>query len=435
MGPVKLRAGAGARRAPLPVRAVYLHPADQPRVAAYERAARRCIDEVREWYAGRAGVTFGPLPLEVIRARASYREMRRGGDLRRYSDEADHSQAIGWIESIRDAVGAWRPDTVTLVFAQGGGGVALSGSAAGGARYAIVGDWVLEPISGVANPLGVPCAQCPPQASWAISGGTPTGTVAHELGHAFGLSHPAPVAGGGSIMFAHWEYPHTGFLPHERTALWRSPFLAPPAGGGPDGLPGALTAPPPAPEELSRGAADAVYLPADLARLPLRPGTGWRPDGGAIVLEDAPEAVNPSGSRTDAGGGTPALFVPWLRALEFDLWVELEARADAIVGAFLPQTERVDVVSDYVGFVGGYGNTSARLRLFGTEVDQCPRSLTPGRHRLQLTRRAGAVHLLYDGEAVCWSPDPLADAAVGRLAVLGWPGARTRVYEIRVRSA
>ena len=227
----------GATNQPLPVRVIYLHPADQPRIAEYEPAIERCVEEVCRWYADRAGVTFHALPLEVIRAGATYRQMCRGGDLRRYSDEGDHSQAGGWIDSIREAVGGWRPNMVTLIFAQGGGGVALSGDAGGNARWVIVGDWVLEPIGGVANPQGVPCAQCPPNVQWAITGGTPTGTVAHELGHTFGLGHPSP-PNDRSVMFAHWEYPHNGFLHHECLSLRRSPFLAPAGSGTADNTPG-----------------------------------------------------------------------------------------------------------------------------------------------------------------------------------------------------
>lgn len=66
----------------------------------------------------------------------------------------------------------------------------------------------------------------------------PHGTMAHELGHAFGLSHPAEVeetaeVADHSVMQTHWNYPYYapehqqpwGLLTTERTHLWENPFL------------------------------------------------------------------------------------------------------------------------------------------------------------------------------------------------------------------
>lgn len=66
----------------------------------------------------------------------------------------------------------------------------------------------------------------------------PHATMAHELGHAFGLPHPAEVestheVANHSVMQTHWNYPNNaldaaspwGLLTLERTTLWENPFF------------------------------------------------------------------------------------------------------------------------------------------------------------------------------------------------------------------
>jgi hypothetical protein len=108
------------------------------------------------------------------------------------------------------------------VFAQGGGGIAQANLVKDWQGMGIFGDWVLEPISGVREPLAIHAGH----ATWEVKGGTPKGTTAHELGHAFGLHHPDKYDGK-SIMRAHWDYPDTGLLPHEVLILKNSPFFVP----------------------------------------------------------------------------------------------------------------------------------------------------------------------------------------------------------------
>ncbi|HCE01160.1 MAG TPA: hypothetical protein DER07_08980 [Armatimonadetes bacterium] len=150
----------------------------------------------------------------------------------------------------------------------------------------------------------------------------------------------------------------------------------------------------------------------------LQVGEGWRMEDGAWTCERDEEAL---------------LTLPVAPSVEFDLWVRMEARQDAVLGAFVPSTRTPSAGEDYIGFVGGYGNTATRLRLFGEERGDAAAVLTPGPHTVQLSRRASGVWLLLDGKPVLWSPDPSPTARVDRLAVIGGYGGRQRVLEVRCR--
>lgn len=129
-----------------------------------------------------------------------------------------------------------------------------------------------------------------------------------------------------------------------------------------------------------------------------------------------------------------ALLIEGLDAGEFDLWVEINARQDGILGAFLPATPRATAGADYVAFVGGYANRITRLRLFGAETGDSGVMMDPAVSRtLQLSRRMGGVWLFVDGRLEIYAPDPNPAARVDRLAVIGGYGGAQRVARIRYR--
>ncbi|RYG23553.1 hypothetical protein EON82_13640 [bacterium] len=168
-------------------------------------------------------------------------------------------------------------------------------------------------------------------------------------------------------------------------------------------------------------------IPADVPLSPteevplsrLKAESGWRLENGVYRHSGPDEA---------------ALYLDGLNVREFDLWAEIEAQSDGILGGFTKGTQKMSSVGDYVGFVGGYANTVSRLRLFGQERGDEPVHLGPGRHRIQLSRRAGWVWLIVDEKPVVASPDPNPNAVLDRLAVIGGYGGNQRVYRVRLRT-
>ena len=126
-------------------------------------------------------------------------------------------------KAVHDRKEQWEEQTIALIFSAGGGGYAGANQYENYAGFAITGDWVLEPLSGITNNWGIPCSLSD---GWQCARNVPKGTVAHELGHAFGLPHPDENQYlKDSIMKWHGDYPTVGFLPHEIKALLQSPFF------------------------------------------------------------------------------------------------------------------------------------------------------------------------------------------------------------------
>jgi hypothetical protein len=205
------------------VQPYYVYPADQPYHKEYAAAIDQCTKEIQDWYRQKAGLTFRLAPLRVVKSSQSYREMR-GSEIPPEGETSREKlmDMPNWWPALEKAVRGWKQRQVSWVFAQGGGGIAQANLVKDWQGMGIFGDWVLEPISGVREPKAIHAGH----ATWEVKGGTPKGTTAHELGHAFGLHHPDNYEGK-SIMRAHWDYPDTGLLPHEILILKNSPFFVP----------------------------------------------------------------------------------------------------------------------------------------------------------------------------------------------------------------
>jgi hypothetical protein len=181
--------------------------------------------------------------------------------------------------------------------------------------------------------------------------------------------------------------------------------------------------PPGAPAELMEGA--GVYS-ADFSRS--SEWSEWRHVAGNWELRD--------GALRFVRGedGENYLYREFPPATEFDIWVEFEARNDMHIGAWTAEAKQTDNMTDYVAFLGGFGNARSVIRTFGAEGGAEESGIGPGRHTMQLSRREGRLWLLYDGKPIAWSSDPQPKRAVTRLGFLGGWGGEQAIYRIRIRA-
>ena len=217
-------AGAGSRE--FVIEPYYVFPADQPYHPEYESSLNDHIRQVRSWYRDQVGRSFHLAKLRVVQSQQDYLTMRCG-PFPSSDCIADREQLPFWLGSVFEAVGGLEERTGKWIFAQGGGGFAGANLVGNFVGFALAGDWVLEPISGVVEPEAITCAfsdgwQCAIDAN---GNGAPYGTGPHELGHVFGLHHPDGYEGM-SLMKWHGDYPSTGLLPHEVMILRETPWFS-----------------------------------------------------------------------------------------------------------------------------------------------------------------------------------------------------------------
>lgn len=207
------------------VRPIIIYPKDKANIPEYDQAAISYLDKLQNYYREKTGALFYLDDLHIVRTTVDYQTIRCG---HKPSAECLNNPAIldgdpwGVAHSTIFQENLSGPKIVKLVFMPGVGGFA-------GANIGIVvvGDWVLEPISGQPNPWGIPCKY---SEGWQCNGNWALGSPAHELGHALGIPHPDPAIYPNhdqSIMSNTGGFPTVGFLPHEIESLRNSPFFDP----------------------------------------------------------------------------------------------------------------------------------------------------------------------------------------------------------------
>ncbi len=187
---------------------------------------------------------------------------------------------------------------------------------------------------------------------------------------------------------------------------------------------GRKTLPPGAPAPLADGPG---VLSIDFAK-------GSAPPDAEVVTGNW--AVEDGALRFVRGGEADGYFLfPGFAAKEFDFWAEVEAANDMHMAAYTADARQMDNVTDYVAFIGGFGNARSVIRAFGQEAGSEDVGMAPGRHTMQLSRRAGQLWLLYDGKPIAYGADPSPEKVVTRLGFLGgWDGKQI-IHRVRIRAA
>lgn len=239
---LRLATGLGAQE-PARVIPIYLVPRDASfpmRGVAYDA---QVLADVRAWY-GRVlgGRTFVYEPLVVQESRHTFAELAADSFQAWWPLLQEEFAAYGW---------PWNKHSKfkLLFLTHGAGAWAGSDSENGGldstsqAGKVDKGNWGGLAVIGDSSVGGVFAKVCPEVAhgkadstiatAWWCSGSTYRGTVAHELGHTWGLPHPEAFTKGFrcadstayTIMQCHWWWEKPALLPYEITHLQSLDFF------------------------------------------------------------------------------------------------------------------------------------------------------------------------------------------------------------------
>lgn len=224
---------------------IYLVPRDLPVPTSRVAYHIAVVEDARRWY-GRAtgGFTFRPEPLVVQISRHTFAELA-----------ADNFQA--WWPLLQaefaDYGYAWNHHAkIKLAFLTHGAGAWAGADSENGGLGAIAdagktdhGNQGGLAVIGDSSVGGVLAGVCPETSrgksdsteatAWWCSGSTYRGTLAHELGHTFGLPHPDAFRPGFrcadstaySLMQCHWEWRRDALLPYEVAHLKSLDFFHP----------------------------------------------------------------------------------------------------------------------------------------------------------------------------------------------------------------
>jgi hypothetical protein len=216
-------------------------PSDLTLDVARLRLNALALEDVRQWYQRELGVSFSSEPLVVLQSRHSFGELA-----------ADDFQAwwplLG--QELADLGLPWNRESShkVLLLVQGAGGWAGSDSENGGieriadAGAARRGDRGGLALIGDSAVSGIVSGVCPWTGAgdgtvWWCNWETYRGTIAHELGHTFGLPHPDALRAqrgaapwrceedGDTVLQCHWNFPADSLLDYERRHLRSLPFF------------------------------------------------------------------------------------------------------------------------------------------------------------------------------------------------------------------
>ncbi len=197
----------------------------------------RALEDVRAWYATRlAGHTFQSDPIVVQRSRHAFAELAGANFQNWWPLPAEEFASFGrpWNEHsprklliLAHGAGAWAGAD-----SENGGidSIAQAGRVSKGALggLAVIGDSSIGGIlAGVCPRDGTATWRKPAGGTaWWCNWNTYRGTLAHEMGHTWGLPHPDAFRSGlrcdslfNSNMQCHWAWPADSLLPYEAAHL------------------------------------------------------------------------------------------------------------------------------------------------------------------------------------------------------------------------
>lgn len=235
------QAGGGSRDSQPHPRVIPVHvvPADLEFEHRHLKLNTVALEDVRQWYArSLGGPTFQYDPMVVQRSRHTFAEL-----------SADDFQAW-WpllIEEFKEYGLPWneQADFKLLMLVQGAGGWAGADSENGGIEsIALAGETENGEYGGVvligdSSASGIARGTCPVDGIeggtvWWCNWNTYRGTIAHELGHTWGVPHPDVFLpeepdgtrrrwdcgrDGNTVMQCHWNFPHDSLLTYEARHL------------------------------------------------------------------------------------------------------------------------------------------------------------------------------------------------------------------------
>ena len=228
------------------VQPVLYLPADEPFSAERLALQVQAVRDAQAWYAERLnGITFFAQPLIVQRSAHAFAALA-GNDFQNWWP-LPAAEFAGWGMPWNDS-----SRIKLLILAQGAGAWAGADSENGGilaeaeagnvsaghlGGLAVVGDSSIGGIlAGICPREGIASWRRPSGDAWWCSWNTYRGTIAHELGHTFGLPHPDAFRPGFRCdsavvtnMQCHWAWPGDSLLPFEAAHLRSLPVFGPDA--------------------------------------------------------------------------------------------------------------------------------------------------------------------------------------------------------------
>lgn len=196
------------------VSVLYLTPQGQKPNAARVDFFRAATKNVQSWYQKAYGKTFNFTFGRML--------AKHPIDWFRCEKENTFNECFAQVgaELSERGIAVYDPGTLYLVALQGND-AHYAGSGTGNAGLTVVGADTFDKLI----KRGCAPGTCPVGGQ---DGDGITGGIAHELGHAFGLPHPADATPNRStsLMAEHWHYPRNVFLPMEMASLRQNALVS-----------------------------------------------------------------------------------------------------------------------------------------------------------------------------------------------------------------